>query len=262
MKVRSVVAPVLGVLAFFGLWELFVRVGDIPSFELRPPSQILRYLFGDRGDARFDRVGFASATLETGFDAVRSIVLALVIGFVVGSLMAASRWLEEAALPVLILVQVTPWVVYSASVVLWLDGGQTPVLFIGTLVCVPAFSYATTVGLRSADPATLELMRTVDASWWETLWRVRLPHALPGLFTATRFAIGLSIAAVYFTEGGALVNRGLGAVGKAAINGSQTLAVWSTAFCAAFLGALGLILIGLLERLLLGWHASQRRGAR
>lgn len=255
MKIRAVVAPVVGMVAFFGLWELFVRVSDVPTYALRAPSEILRYLFGDS-------VGFGEATWQTGSDALRSILLALVIGFAFGSVMAASRWFEDATLPVLILVQVTPWVAYSASVVLWLEGGTKPVIFVATLVCIPAFAYATTTGLRSADPATLELLRSVDASWWETMWRIRLPHALPGLFTAARFAVGLSIAAAYYTEGGALSNRGLGLIGRRAIAATQALPLWSTAFCSAFLGALGLTVIGILERLLLRWHASQRRVAR
>lgn len=255
VKVRSVVAPIVGVLAFFGLWEVLVRLGNVPSYALRPPSQVLRYLFTES-------TGFPQATLQTGFDALRALLLALVIGLSFGSLMAASRFFEEAAQPVLILVQVTPWVAYSASVVLWIGGGSKPVLFVATLVCVPAFAFASMTGLRSVDPASLEVLRCVNASVWETLWRVRLPNALPNLFTAARFAVGLSLAAVYYTEGGALSNRGLGATGRKALAASAALPLWSTVFCSALLGAVALATIGVLERLLLHWHSSQRRAAR
>jgi NitT/TauT family transport system permease protein len=200
--------------------------------------------------------------LETGVDALRAILLAAIIGFLFGALMAASRWVEEASLPVLILIQVTPWVAYSASVVQWLHGGQRPVVFVATLVCIPAFAFASMTGLRSADPAALELLRSVDASSWEMLWRVRLPTALPSLFTAARFAVGLSLAAVFYTEGRALSTRGLGAIFQRALAAVQMDAVWATAFCAAFLGAIGLLTISLLERWLLSWHASQRTAAR
>ncbi|CAB4874945.1 unannotated protein [freshwater metagenome] len=255
MRTRSVVAPALGIVTFFGLWELLVRVGNVPSYSLRPPSQVLRYLFNDS-------TGFPKATWQTGADALEALLLALLIGLAFGSLMAASRWLEEAAQPVLILIQVTPWVAYSASVVLWIGGGSKPVLFVATLVCVPAFAFASMSGLRSADPAALELLRCVDASAWETLWHVRLPNALPNLFTAARFAVGLSLAAVYFTEGGALSNRGLGAIGAKALAATAALPLWSTVFCSALLGTIALVSISVLERVLLGWHASQRRAAR
>src|SRR5262245_57459957 len=117
MKARTIIAPIIGIAIFFGAWELFVRVGDLKTFELRAPSQILDFLFTES-------VGFGRATLETGFDAFRAILLAAIIGFLFGALMATSRWVEDASLPVLILIQVTPWVAYSASVVQWLHGGQ------------------------------------------------------------------------------------------------------------------------------------------
>ncbi len=255
LKARSIVAPIVGVIAFFGLWEVLVRVGNVPSYSLRPPSQILRYLFNDS-------TGFPKATIQTGLDAFQALLLALVIGLTFGALMAASRWFEEAAQPVLILIQVTPWVAYSASVVLWIGGGTKPVLFVATLVCVPAFTFASMTGLRSVDPASLEVLRCVNASPWETLWRVRLPNALPNLFTAARFTVGLSLAAVYFTEGGALSNRGLGATGAKALAATAALPLWSTVFCSALLGAVALTTIGVLERLLLHWHSSQRLAAR
>lgn len=255
MRLRSILAPIVGVAAFLGLWELIVRVFDIPGYQLRPPSQVLRYLINDS-------TGFPKATLQTGADALQALLLALAIGLAFGWLMSASQWFEQAAQPVLILIQVTPWVAYSASVVLWIGGGARPVLFVATLVCVPAFSFAAVAGLRSADPASLELLRSVDASPWETMWRVRLPSALPGLFTAARFAVGLALAAAFFTEGGALSNRGLGGIGAKAIAAQATLPLWSTVFCSGLLGATALFVISLLERALLGWHASQRRTPR
>ena len=115
----------------------------------------------------------------------------------------------------LTLILVTPWVAYINSVVLWLGRGTPPILFMVAFVSFPAFTFATVAGLRSADPAARELLASVEASRWEVLWRLRLPSALPSLFTAARFNVGLGLAAAYFTEGGALSPDGLGWVGVA-----------------------------------------------
>lgn len=251
MRLRSIIAPILGIATFFAVWEVLVRFGNVPTFYLRPPSQFVAYLFNSD-------VHYLAASLHTGFNALQGLGLALVIGLGFGAAMSASRWLEDAAYPVLILVQVTPWVAYSAAVVGWLGGGNPPSRFMATIVCVPAFTFAAVNGLRSTDPSTLELLRSVDASRWETIWRLRLPSALPNLFIAARFAVGLSIAAVYFTEGGALSNEGLGVIGRAAYNATNARALWATVLCAAALGALALFAIGLLERMALHWHWSQR----
>jgi NitT/TauT family transport system permease protein len=249
--VRRVLAPVLGIVAFLVVWEVFVRVGDVRPFVLRAPSSVLAYL-GDNLSP------FARASLVTATAAIASIVLAALTALVIGALLASSRWLEEAAAPVLVLVQVTPFVLYITSVYLWLGSSRPTIVFIATLVCIPAVTFATVTGLRSADPAAVELLRSVDASNREVLWRLRLPSALPALFTAARYNVGLALIAVYLTEGGALATRGLGVIGKRAASFNEADPLWATVFCMALLGSLGLLLVGLAERVLLRWHASQR----
>jgi NitT/TauT family transport system permease protein len=78
------------------------------------------------------------------------------------------------------------------------------------------------------------------------------------LFTAARFNVGLGLAAAYFTEGGALSSEGLGWVGGRAISFNNGNLLWAAILCTAVLGVVGLALVTLLERFLLGWHVSQR----
>ena len=151
---------------------------------------------------------FLDHTLTTGRHALVGILIALACALLVGAVLATSRFLEHASQPVLTLILVTPWVAYINSVVLWLGRGTPPILFMVAFVSFPAFTFATVAGLRSADPSARELLASVEASRWEVLWRLRLPSALPSLFTAARFNVGLGLAAAYFTEGGALQLRG------------------------------------------------------
>ncbi len=202
-SLRRVVAATIGLATFFGLWELLVRVGDVPSFYLRPPTEFFRFLFTSEVD-------FFSATLQTATKALAGLLVALVIGFTFGAMMSASRWFDEAAQPVLVFLQITPWIAYISAVVGWLGGGYPPALFMSTLVCLPVFAFASAQGLSAADPATVEVMHSVEATRWQIIRHLRLPNALPALFTAARLATGLSIAAVYFTEGGALDQERVG----------------------------------------------------
>ena len=79
-------------------------------------------------------------------------------------------------------------------------------LFLVTLVAVPAFTFAAVTGLRSSDPAARELLASVNASRPEVLWRLRLPSALPVLLATSRYVIGLALAAAYYGEGGNLTS--------------------------------------------------------
>jgi NitT/TauT family transport system permease protein len=220
-----VAAGVVGLAVFIVAWEVLVRVLDVRPFVLRAPSKIVPELFDD---PRF----FLDHTLTTGRNALVGILIALACALVVGAVLATSRFLEHAGTP--------------------------PILFMVAFVSFPAFTFATVAGLRSADSAARELLASVEASRWEVLWRLRLPSALPSLFTAARFNVGLGLAAAYFTEGGALSSDGLGWVGRRAISFNNGDLLWAAILCTAVLGVVGLTMVTLLERVLLGWHVSQR----
>jgi NitT/TauT family transport system permease protein len=252
---RRITATIIGLGVFLGVWELFVRLAHVRPFVLRAPSTALAHLW------RF-RSGFASATWITVQHAVIGLAIALAVGLLVGGALSASRVVEHASQPVLVLVQVTPWFAYVGSVVLWLGSGTPPALFMVALVCVPAFVFATVDGMRGADPAALELFRSVDAGRWETLWRLRLPSAAPTLFTGARFNWGLALAASYYVEGANFSSRGLGAIGRSAAAQNESEAMWAAVFATAILGLVGLLALAALQRLVLRWHVSQRPGAR
>jgi NitT/TauT family transport system permease protein len=248
----TVAAGVIGLIVFGVLWEAFVRLRDVRPFILLPPSRIGRELL--------ERPGFyASATVVTARHALIGIAIALVVAILVGSALAASRFLEHAVQPVLMLVLVAPWVAYFTSIVVWLGRGDPPVIFLVALVTVPAFVFATVAGLRSADPAARELLRSVDARRREVLWRLRLPSALPVILATTRYSSALALAAAYYGEGGNLTNAGLGAIGRRAANTQNGPALWASVMATVLLGVVFLTLISLLERVVLRWHVSQRR---
>lgn len=251
MRGRSVAAPVAGIVAFFATWELVVRLGDVRPFVLRAPSRVVRFLIDNPG-------AYWQATWMTAARAGIALAASLAIALVIGALLASSRFGEEATNPVLTLIQVTPFVAYVPSVVLWLGAGDPPVLVITALVCLPAFVFATVSGLRSADPAARELLASVDASRWEQLIRLSLPSALPSLTTAARYNVGLALIAVYLVEGVNFDTSGLGFLGKRAAAFNRADGLWATVFCMAAIGVVGLVVLTVLDRRLLRWHASQR----
>ena len=169
---RHLVAPVVGLAAFFGLWGLVVRVFDIPAFELPAPWRILQALADDPGF-------YARNAWVTGREALAGFALALLLALVAGTAMTYSTFLERAVQPVAVLIQVTPIVAYAPAFVIWLGPGQKPILAITTLVCFVPFLFNAVTGLRSVDPATHELLRSVDANDREIFWRLRAPPRPP-----------------------------------------------------------------------------------
>ena len=246
---------IVGTVGLLGFWESFVRLRNVRKFVLLPPSEI--------GSTFLETPGFYLDNIwVTARHLVIGLALALTVSLAFGALLAAIRPLEHASQPLLVLILVTPWVAYISSIVLWLGRGTPSILFLVAFVTVPAFVYATVSGMRGADPAARELFASIHASRWEVLWRLRLPSALPSLFTAARFNVGLGLAAAYFAEGAALSTDGLGEAGRRAVAFNDGSILWTTILCTAVLGILGQVGVLMLERWLLHWHASQRRPSR
>lgn len=249
-SLRVLVAGVVGTVVFLAVWEAGVRLLDVQPFVLQPPSRILSELAAQPGH-------YLGEALVTARHALVGLVISLLCSLVLGAALASSRFLEDAVQPVLVLILVTPWVSYFVSLVIWLGPGARPVTFLVAFVTLPVLTFAMTAGLRSADPAARDLLRSVDAGAWEVLWRLRLPSALPTLFATSRFAIGLALAAAYFGEGGNLRNEGLGSLGRRAVNFSAAAELWATIATTALLGIVLLTAVTALERIVLRWHASQ-----
>jgi NitT/TauT family transport system permease protein len=244
-------APVIGIVVFFGVWELLVRAFDVRSFVLLRPSTILAEMLDH---PRF----YWSNMLVTAKEALLGYLLALAVALLWGALMARSRFLEQASTPVAVLIQVTPIVAYAPSAVLWLGRGLKPIVFITGLICLVPLLFGVTSGLRSADPAALDLMTTVDAAPWEVVRRVRLPYALPYLFSATRTCVGLALIGAVLAEWYALVDQGLGRRIQEAIDFNQSRQLWASIYTVALLGGATIVLLNVVERRVLHWHPAAR----
>jgi NitT/TauT family transport system permease protein len=242
-------APIAGLVAFFSAWEALVRAFDIRPFVLAKPSRIVRYLAQFPDD-------YLRASLTTMRHATLGFAVAIVVALMVGAVMAASSFLEQATQPVLTLIAVTPFAAYIGSVKIGLGAfSEKPVIFIVALVSLPAFTFAAADGMRGADPSSRELLASVDASAWEVMWHLRLPSALPSLFTAAKYNTGLALVVAYLAERG---TGGLGEIGARAFANNEGDRLWAAILSMAILGTISLVLLNLLQRAVMGWHASQR----
>jgi NitT/TauT family transport system permease protein len=251
--VRSVLAPLVGVVTFLGLWQFLVWALDIQEYLLPAPSEIFRHIFSD--------VSFYVDNARTTlWEASLGFLIALVLALAAATVMAHNRFIEQASLPLVVLIQVTPIIAYAPAIVIWLGFGLKPILVITSLVCFVPFLVNAVTGFRSVDPATHELMRSVSASRREVFFRLRVPHALPYLFSAARIAVGLALIGAVLGEFFAGVTSGLGYAVKVAQARSLILQLWGSIYVLGFLGAVAVLLVSGLERVVLRWHSSQTSG--
>ena len=244
----------IGAVALIAFWEFFVRVRNVRKFVLLPPSEAVSRFAETPGF-------FLSDIIDTTRHLTMGLAISIVVAVLVGAVLAAAPRLEQASQPFLVLVLVTPWVAYISSLVLWIGPGTPTIVFLVAFVTTPAFVYATVGGMRGADPAARELFASVDATRWEVFRHLRLPAALPSLFTAARFNVGLGLGAAYFAEGASANEQGngLGETGKRAASSSLGGSLlWTTILCTALLGIVCQLAVVMAERWALHYHASQR----
>ena len=243
-------APFLGLIAVFVGWEAYVRILDLRPLTLPRPSDILIHVWHNPGF-------YWDNGLVTLREAAVGFVLAFLAAIVVATVMAHSRFMERAGLPVIVLIQSTPIAVLVPVFLLWFGFSPWPKILTAALFAWIPFVANALTGLRAIDEDTHELLRSTNASSWEVFWRLRMPHALPYLFSAGRICVGLALVGAVIGE---FFNSSEGLGNAARVGQSQPALnqqLWGSVFVLAFVGVVAVLALVAVERRVLRWHPSQ-----
>jgi len=234
---------------FVLLWEGIIRLGSYPTCILPSPGKVA---------ATFGRT-FIDGTLwhhalATLSEVFWGLVLGLVVATVLGYLLAKNQVVERLLAPYIVALQSVPVVAIAPLLVIWFGSGQTSKVLVCALIVFFPVLINTIVGVRSVDEDLRDLMRSLQASRWQTFYMLDLPAALPVLFGGLKIGVTLAvIGAVVGEFVGA--DRGLGFL----INQARGLFNTPLVFVAIFsLITIALILYGLVT-LLEAWSLRWRR---
>ena len=249
-RLAHLVSPLVGLIALFGGWELYVRASGVSPLTLPAPSRVLRHLAAE--PTFYLRNGWVTLS-----EALIGFFIALAVALVVAVIMAHWRFAERATIPIIVLIQSTPVAVLAPVFLLWFGFSPTPKILVAALFAFVPFVSNALTGLRSIERDTLEVLRSVDAGRWEILWHLRLPHALPSLFSAARICVGLALVGAVIGElyGGS--TQGLGYQARIAQSRSLVDQLWGSVLSLALMGIVLTLLVMALERRVLKWHTSQ-----
>jgi putative hydroxymethylpyrimidine transport system permease protein len=244
--------PTLLLAALVGLWQLAASSGaladllGLEAFLVPSPAEIASALWESRSLIAED----AWVTLQ---EIVLGFLLGLLVGLAFGFLLRPFEALRLAFYPLIVASQAIPILVFAPILVIWFGFGIGPKLIVVALVCFFPIAVATSDGLRSVDPEATKMMRTLDASRWQLLWRLEAPTALPFTFSGAKIGATFApIAAVFGEWVGA--DSGLGHLILQDNAQLETARVFAAAFV---LSAIALTLYGLLalaERRIVTWR--------
>ncbi|HVY00468.1 MAG TPA: ABC transporter permease [Pseudorhodoplanes sp.] len=191
-RLLRAVLPILALAAGVAVWDVIVRLKNIPPFILPSPGLVLSTLIADWPI-------LWSSLLATLATALQGLALALAGGIGLAILFNRSRLVEYSLYPYAVILQVTPVVAIAPLLLIYLPQ-HAAVLACAWIVAFFPVLANTTLGLNSVDRNLLELFRLYGASGSQLLWRLKLPAALPYILGGVRIGGGLSLIGAVVAE--------------------------------------------------------------
>jgi NitT/TauT family transport system permease protein len=192
----------------------------------------------------------------TGQASVLGFLLGAAIGVTLATLFMASRILAQSLMPYVVASQTIPIVALVPAIIVTLGLGLRSEVLISAYLAFFSITLSTYKGLQSVQPVAFELMRSYAAQPWQVFLKLRLPAALPFLFTGLKIGVTASLVGAIIAELPSGSPHGLGQAFLTASQYSLNIQLWSTMMSAA---VLGLILYGsvvLAEKLIVRWRVE------
>ena len=185
--------PLAVFVLLIGAWQLAVTAYEIPSYILPGPLDVL--------DKLFEKSDTLMASWWTTFKiTVFALALATVGGAGLAILFTQSRWIEQALIPYVVVLQVTPIIAIAPLIFLYIDSHIVRVLFVAWIVAFFPILSNTALGMKSTDHNLRDLMTIYGASRWQRLRFLQLPTALPNFLAGLRIAGGLALIGAVVAE--------------------------------------------------------------
>jgi NitT/TauT family transport system permease protein len=234
------------------MWEVLVTMLGVNPIILPPPSSIAVRFAGEIPILWAD---FEQTILK---GAMTGYVVGMIAAFTVALLADRSEFLTKGILPVGAFMAALPIVGTAPIFVKWLGSDwHSKAAVVGVMVFFPIL-VNTVAGLKDTSVMQRDLMRTYGAGYWPTLFKLRLPAALPFMFNGLKIATTLALIGAIVAEFFGSPTVGMGfristSVGQLALD-----MVWAEIVVAALAGSAFYGAMALIEKRATFWHPSQR----
>lgn len=228
------------------LWEALCDFLKIPRWLLPPPSRIIYETWEIR--SALPRHFFATLWAVVG-----GFFMAIAAGVPLAVAVVYSPLLRRIIYPMLLMLQSVPKVAIAPLMLIWVGYGITSNMIIAATVAFFPIVINTATGLEAVDPELLDLTRSLDAAKFNVFLRVRLPWALPYLFSGLKVAVTLALIGAVVAEFiGA--DKGLGYLVLTSSSNMKTSIMFGMLVLLSIMGIVCFYAVGLAERLLCPWY--------
>jgi NitT/TauT family transport system permease protein len=249
-RVTDWLPAVVVLVGTIGLWELVIRAFHIQEFLLPKPSAIARTFWNTRSE-------LWAAGWFTFQEAFWGFVLGSGFAILIALVLARWRMVGTAFMPYAIAANAIPIIAFAPITNTWFSPlDKSSKISIVAVLCFFPVMVNTLRGLTSVNPRALELMESYAAGQMQIFRRVRIPTALPFIFTGLKVSTVLAMIGAVVGEyfGGALNALGVQILTRARV--SQFQEAWAGILLACLLGIALYLAVAALERLTLRWVPS------
>lgn len=233
------------------IWEVGVRVFNIPVWQLPAPSLIGQELVNIWGL-------LWKHTLVTLQEVILGFILALFAGIILAIIISYSKILERSIYPIIIASQTIPIIAIAPLLLIWIGYGILPKIIVVALISFFPITVNTVDGLRSVDPDMVDMMKVLGASRWQIFSKLQVPNSLPYLLSGVKVGISVSVIGAVIGEWvGA--SAGLGYLMTYSQPLFLTARVFASIFILSVMGVGLFLLASLTERLMLPWRYNEKR---
>jgi len=252
-RIAAILPPLLPLIFCIGLAETAVRLEWVPAYLIPAPSEVFRSLVNDR-------LELGSAAGETLSSALIGLLLSFFAGTLFSVALSSSDLARRAFYPYAVFFQTVPIISIAPLLVIWFGFGRPTVIASAAIVSVFPIIASTLLGLKSTEPALLDLFKLYSATGRQTLWMLRMPFALPQIFSGLRIASGLAVVGAIVGE--FIGGGGLGSVVDSARTQQRIDRVFAAVLISSLLGLVLVRAVNFASALFLGhWHASERKAS-
>ena len=246
------------VLGVVGLWWMMTGLKIVSPIILPSPAET-------GADLAFVGVNLVSggyvlgAFITTTLTVIYAFLMAIGIGFVLGTLVGETKFGERAVMPLLVAVDTMPKVAFAPLFIAWLGFGISSKVALATFIATFPIVVSTAAGLYAASENERFLFKSMGASRLQTLVRLKLPTGLPYFFTGLKIAaVGVMAGAITgeFLGGG----KGVGALIRVSASQLDTPRVFSLIIYLSFLGLAMYMLVVWVQRTLVFWNKQDTIG--
>ncbi|NIR31452.1 MAG: ABC transporter permease [Gammaproteobacteria bacterium] len=242
--------PALSLAVVVIAWHFSVVLFAIPEYLLPTPESVLTRLIEDFGFL----LQHAGVTF---YETMGGFLLSIAIGIPLAVALVWSPVLEKAIMPLLIVSQTFPKIAIAPLIIIWFGLGVFPKLLISFLVAFFPVLISAVAGMRSVDTDMIDLARSMQATPLRLFWKIRMPFALPHIFSGLKVAVAFAIVGAVVGEWvGA--NSGLGYLLLWANANLDTTLLFSILILLMVIGIALYYSVVFVERLLIPWHVSVR----